>query len=197
MPQAGFVFLAMTKTGSTAVESALERHAQVVVRRPPRMKHATARTFDKVWVPVLEHYGYPRESYELVSVVRHPVDWVHSWYRYRSRPGASRSVGDLTFDEYAAQVVAGEARLGSASAFVRPRRGRPGVDRVYRYEHLGDAVAWMAGKLEVDVPELGRVNASPATDVGPGGSGGAVSPGTRALLEQHYARDVALWESAR
>lgn len=191
MPQAGFVFLAMTKTGSTAVETALERHAQVVVRRPPRMKHVTARTFDKVWVPVLEHYGHPRESYEVLSVVRHPVDWVHSWYRYRSRPGAGRSIGDLTFDQYAARVVAGEAGLGSAAAFVRPRKGRPGVDRVYRYEHLADAVAWMAGRLQVELPGVARVNTSPDVDTDT-----TVSPATRALLEQHFARDVALWQRA-
>lgn len=190
-PQAGFVFLAMTKTGSTAVEVALERHAQVVVRRPPRMKHVTMRTFDKVWVPVLEHYGHPRESYEVLAVVRHPVDWVQSWYRYRSRPGAARSVGDLTFDEYAAQVVSGEARLGSAAAFVRPRRDRPGVDRVYRYEHLAEAVGWMAERLGVDAPALDRVNASPAA------AAAEVSPATRALLEAHFAKDVALWERAR
>ena len=189
-PQAGFVFLAMTKTGSTAVEAAFERHAQVVVRRPPRMKHATARTFDKVWVPVLEHYGHPRESYEVLSIVRQPVDWVHSWYRYRSRPGASSSVGDLGFDEYAERVVSGEAKLGSASAFVRPRRGRPGVDRVYRYEHLAEAVAWMAERLGVEPPGLERVNTSPLPPA-------EVSERTRALLEAHYAKDVALWQRAR
>ena len=119
MPQAGFVFLAMTKTGSTAVETAFQRHAQLVARRPPRMKHMTARTFDQVFVPVLEHYGHARASYEVLCIVREPVDWVHSWYRYRSRPAAAdsdHSTAGLSFEEFAEQVVAGEVDLGRKAA---------------------------------------------------------------------------------
>ncbi len=192
MARAGFCFLAMTKTGSTAVERTFQRHAEIVVRRPPRMKHATARTFDKVFVPVLEHYGHPRESYELVCVVREPVDWAHSWWRYRSRPetvGTPQHTGGLTFDEFAERIAAGEVDLGTASNFVRTRAGRPPVDRVYRYEHLDDAIAWMAGRLGVDVPPVGRVNTSPRVDV-------PIAASTRRLLEEHYAQDVVLHERA-
>lgn len=192
MARAGFCFLAMTKTGSTAVEQAFARHAEIVVRRPPRMKHATARTFDKVFAPVLEHYGHPRESYELVCVVREPVDWAHSWWRYRSRPetvGRPSHTGDMTFDEFAERIAAGEIKLGTATNFVRVAAGRPPVDRVYRYEHLDQAIAWMAGRLGVDVPETGRVNTSPRTDA-------PIAASTRRLLEQHYAKDVALHERA-
>lgn len=192
MARAGFCFLAMTKTGSTAVERAFQRHAELVVRRPPRMKHATARTFDRVFVPVLEFYGHPRESYELVCVVREPVDWAHSWWRYRARPGSEGSpqhTGGVSFDEFAERIVAGEVDLGSSSNFVRVRAGRPPVERVYRYEHLDVAAAWMAGRLGVDVPAMGQVNTSPpAAD--------PVAASTRRLLEEHYARDVVLHESA-
>ena len=192
MARAGFCFLAMTKTGSTAVERAFQRHAELVVRRPPTMKHATARTFDTVFVPVLEHYGHPRESYELVCVVREPVDWVNSWWRYRARPGSEGSphhTGDVSFDEFAERIVAGEVDLGTATNFVRTRPGRPPVDRVYRYEHLDEAIAWMAGRLGVEVPAVQRVNTSPRP-VSP------VAASTRRLLEEHYARDVALHERA-
>jgi hypothetical protein len=193
VPQAGFCFLSTTKTGSTAVEQAFQRYASVVARRPPRVKHATAATFDKVWVPVLAHYGHPRESYELVCVVREPVDWVHSWWRYRARPGTEGRdghTGDVPFDAFAEQVVSGAVRLGSSANFVRVPEGRPPVERVYRYEHLGDAVAWMAGRLGVDVPDLGRVNASPRAS-------SPVTASTRRLLEDHFAADVALHASAR
>ena len=192
MARAGFCFLAMTKTGSTAVERSFQRHAELVVRRPPRMKHATARTFDRVFVPVLEHYGHPRESYELVCVVREPVDWAHSWWRYRARPGSERSAqhtGDVSFDEFAERIVAGVVDLGTATNFVRTRPGRPPVDRVYRYEHLDQAIGWMAGRLRVDVPPVGRVNTSPRAAT-------PVADSTRRMLEEHYARDVALHERA-
>ncbi len=194
MPQAGFCFLAMTKTGSTAIERTFQRHAQIAVRRPPRMKHMTARSFDRLLAPVLEHYGHPREDYELLCVVREPVAWVHSWWRYRQRPGVeahTASTAGLSFPAFAAQVVAGEVVLGSSSSFVRVAEGRPPVERVYRYDHLADAVAWMAGRLGVDVPEVPRVNESPAAQEQ------VVDRATRSALQAFYADDAALYERAR
>lgn len=188
MPSSGFVFLATTKTGSTAIERALQRHAEIVVRRPPRLKHATARTFDRVWAPVLEHYGHAREDYELVCVVREPVEWAHSWWRYRSRPEAAGSEGSTagtSFDEFAERIVSGELKLGTSTNFVRVRPDRPPVDRVYRYEHLPAAVEWMAGRLGIDVPDLGRVNTSPR-------AAAPIAAATRALLTEHYASDAEL-----
>lgn len=188
MARSGFVFLAMTKTGSTAVERAFARHADLVVRRPPRMKHANARTFDKVFRPVLEHYDQPRDSYEVVCVVREPVDWAHSWWRYRARPEAAGNAGwtgETSFEEFAEQIVSGQLRLGTAHNFVRTQAGRPPVDRVYRYEHLDQAIAWMAGRLGVDVPPVEKVNTSPRID-------DPIAPTTRARLEEHFAKDVVL-----
>ncbi len=196
MANAGFVFLAMPKTGSTAVEASLSRHAQLTTRRPPRMKHMTARTFDRLIAPVLEHYGHPRESYELVCIVREPVEWAHSWYRYRSRPGSQgrpNYTGDLTFKEFADQVVAGEIDIGSSSNFVRTAPGRPPVERIYRYEHLDVAVGWMAEQLGIAVPDLARLNASPTRYAGASDIPGLV----RRRLEEHYARDVEVYEAAR
>lgn len=189
MAHAGFVFLSMTKTGSTSVEAAFARHAQLSTRRPPPMKHMTARTFDSLIAPLLEHYGFARESYELVCVAREPVDWVHSWWRYRSRPDAGHPV-EVDFDTFAAQVVSGEVRLGSTHNFTRVGPGRPPVERVYRYEHLPAAVSWMADRLGVVPPDLERRNASPRPR-------SEVSAATRRLLEEHYARDLAIYRAAR
>ncbi len=194
MPQAGFCFLATTKTGSTAVEAALGRHAELLTRRPPRMKHMTARTFDHLIAPVLDHYGHPRESYELVCVVREPVEWVHSWWRYRSRPeaaGRPNSTAGVPFEDFARRVADGEIHLGSWAQFTRTAEGRPPVERIYRYEHLGDAVDWMAGRLGVPTPEMPRLNVSPT------GSDGAIPPQIRRLLEERLAADVSVYESAR
>ncbi|WP_137292618.1 hypothetical protein [Nocardioides dongxiaopingii] len=193
MPQDGFCFLATTKTGSTSLEAAFQRHAQLLARRPPRMKHMTARTFDAVFAPVLEHYGHPRDSYELLCVVREPVDWVHSWWRYRARPeaaGTLNSTAGVSFEAFAERVVSGEVHLGSWVEFTRTLPGRPPVERIYRYENLDRAAAWMAGRLGVAVPELPRVNVSPR-------SGSGIATTTRALLEQHFADDVALHDAAR
>jgi hypothetical protein len=47
----------------------------------------------------------------------------------------------------------------------------------------------MAGRLGVDVPPVGQVNTSPRVDT-------PIAPSTRRLLEEHYAKDVALHQRA-
>ena len=191
MAHAGFVFLSMPKAGSTALQKHFSRHAQILFRQPPGMKHMSAATFENVMAPWLERYGHPRSSYETVCLARHPVDRALSWWRYRSRPEASaeKSTGDTTFAQFAEQLVSGEVPLGTAWNFVTTMDGRVLVDRIYRYEHLADAAGWMAERLEIPPPVLDTANVSPARDA-------QVDPGVRALLEAHYADDVRVYESA-
>ena len=63
------------------------------------------------------------------------------------------------------------------------------VDRIYRYENLAAAADWMAGGSGSPLPSSTAPTSRPTRD-------GDVDPGVRALLEQHYADDVRLWESA-
>jgi hypothetical protein len=191
MAHAGFVFLSMPKAGSTVLQKHFSRHAQILFWQPPGMKHMSAATFENKMAPWLARYGHPRSSYETLCLARHPVDRAMSWWRYRSRPEASpeKSTANTTFPQFAEQLVSGAVPLGTAWNFVTSSDGRVLVDRIYRYEHLADAAAWMAERLEIPPPELDRANASPAR-------GSEVDPGVRTLLETHYADDVRLYQSA-
>lgn len=190
MAHAGFVFLSMPKAGSTALQRHFSRHAQILFRQPPGMKHMSAATFETVMAPWLERCGHPRSSYETVCLARHPVDRALSWWRYRSRPEASadKSTGETTFAQFAEWLVSGEVPLGTAWNFVTTMDGAVLVDRIYRYEHLADAALWMAERLEIAPPDLTPTNVSPTRDVD-------IDPGVRAMLEAHYADDVRLWKS--
>ena len=191
MAHAGFVFLSMPKAGSTALQRHFSRHAQILFRQPPGMKHMSAATFENVMAPWLDRYGHPRDSYETVCLARHPVERALSWWRYRSRPEASaeKSTGDTTFAQFAEQLVSGEVPLGTAWNFVTTMDGVVLVDRIYRYDNLAAAATWMAERLGIAPPELDPTNVSPARDVD-------VDPGVRAMLEAHYADDVRLYEAA-
>lgn len=193
MTQAGFVLLSMPKTGSTALQSHFGRHAQVVVRNPPGMKHMTAATFEQVYTPWFDRLGIARTTYETVCLVRHPVDRARSWWRYRSREelrGRRNWTGAMSFDEFAERLVDGRVGLGTAHNFVTDAAGTVIVDRVYRHESLPAAATWMAERLGVTTPDLSAVNASPERQ-------GDLTPAVRARLEQHLAADVTLYESAR
>lgn len=191
MTRAGFVFLSVPKAGSTAIQHHFSRHAEVLFRRPPGMKHMSAATFEKVMAPWFDRFGRPRQSYETVCLVRHPVDRAESWWRYRSRPeaGVDKSTIGLTFASFADQLVAGDVPLGTAWNFVTRMDGTVLVDRIYRYEHLADAAGWMADRLGIEPPTIDRANVSPPREAD-------VDPGVRRLLEEFYADDLRLWESS-
>jgi hypothetical protein len=191
-PDKGFVFLSTPKTGSTAIEAAFAHRAAMLIRRPSSLKHMTARRFERVIAPILDEFGYPRESYELVCVIREPVDWVASWWRYLSRPavaGQPQYTGDLTFDEFAGRVVGREIKIGNLGRFVRNAEGQEVVSTMFRYDHLDRAVAWMAERLRVDAPELEQTNVSPQRPM-------EISATTRARLEEHFAGQAKLYERA-
>jgi len=192
VPESGFVFLSTTKTGSTAIENVFAPHAQLLARRPASLKHVNARAFLYSFAPLLNNHGYPRESYELVCVIREPVDWVASWWRYRSRKeaiGKPSYTGNLSFDEFAEQVISGEVKLGDMQAFVIAKDGSRAVSTMFRYDRLDGAAAWMAERIGIQKPQLHPANVSPDRRT-------VISPGTRARLEEHLADHAALYDAA-
>ncbi|NVK06748.1 MAG: gamma-glutamyl kinase, partial [Marivivens sp.] len=93
------VFLAVPKTGTTAIEGALAPRAQAVFRDPPILKHTPYYRYKRFVLPMLEKAG--AEGLQTVAVVRHPIDWLSSWYRYRNRDdlvGSKNSTRGITFD---------------------------------------------------------------------------------------------------
>jgi hypothetical protein len=188
----GFVFLSMPKAGSTVLQKHFARHAMILFRQPPGMKHMSASTFEAVMAPWLERYGHPRASYETTCLVRHPLDRAVSWWKYRARPeaaGKPNYTGDWTFAQFAERLVAGEVTLGTSSNFVTDAEGQVIVDRLWRYEHLDAMTAWMSGRLGIDPPVLEPTNVSPARE-------GEVDAATRARLEEFFARDLEVYERA-
>jgi hypothetical protein len=193
MAGSGFVFLSMPKAGSTVLQRHFARHAEIVFRQPPGMKHMSAVTFEATMAPWLARFGLPRESYETLCLVRHPVDRAVSWWKYRSRPELARtqnSTAGLRFAEFADRLVSGEVTLGTSANFVTDLEGRVIVDRMYRYEHLAAATGWMAGRLAIDPPVLDETNVSPSRQVD-------LDDAVRGRLEEHYAADLAIYEQAR
>jgi hypothetical protein len=192
MAGSGFVFLSMPKAGSTVLQRHFARHAEIVFRQPPGMKHMSAVTFEATMAPWLARFGCARESYETLCLVRDPIDRAVSWWKYRSRPELARthnSTAAVSFAEFAERLVSGEVTLGTSANFVTDLRGEVIVDRMYRYEHLGEATAWMAARLGIEPPALDETNVSPARRVD-------LDDDVRARLEEHYAADLAIYAQA-
>ena len=120
------VLLAVPKTGTSALQSALGPKASMIVSDPPELKHAPIYRYNRFFRPMFEKAG--KAELETIAVMREPLSWLGSWYRYRQRPfldGTQRSTRDVTFDEFVSAYMMGDkpafANVGSQAKFLEPR----------------------------------------------------------------------------
>jgi hypothetical protein len=185
------VFLATPKTGSTAIAMALESLASVSVQRPPVLKHTTVQRFHRFVGPYLK--AASGHEFTTVALMREPIDWLGSWYRFRQREDlldGNASTRGMSFDDFAnaycEKPQPGFANVGSQARFLTPE-GREPVDRIFSYEKIETFVEFLEDRLGCEI-HLPRVNVSPVADM-------ALRPETRERLAQTMARDLALHAS--
>ncbi len=177
-PCHGFVFLAMPRAASTAIEHAFRPYAQVSQQnRSTSIKHTGYAEFQRFLQPWLELKGFPRDSYEVVCVFREPIDWLESWWSYRSREQladpAHRNhrnyAGHLSFEQFARAYMKGEEQavrledpsgVRRPSKFVRPNPGQAGIDHLFRHDRLDLLADYLCEKVGEEV-EVSVRNASP------------------------------------
>ena len=128
-----FVLLSNPKTGTTARGGlrAVRRHPD---RRLAEVEAHQLRPDDRIFGDYFQ-----RQGCTIYAVVRHPVDALASWYRYRSRPDlASRAqwhdkyTGDISFAQFVEEWAAASTRGRGAGLdeMVPDGRAGPGADRL-------------------------------------------------------------------
>ena len=163
--QKNLAFLSMPKTASTSYIHALSPYATITVKGPPNFKHMSLQKFDKVLRPVLEHNS--QKTIETLAVIRHPLDWMSSWYRYRLRDSldcSENSTAGITFDEFVEHYMRNDpprfARIGNQSSFLKPAGDRPKITHLFQYEDQISLVEFLKNRLEKEF-ELPVTNVSP------------------------------------
>lgn len=193
-PQHGFVLLALPKTASTTLEGALAPYASLVVSSPPGRKHIPARGFVHEFVPRLAAEGFPRESYELVTMFREPVSWLESWWRYRAREDArpGRSTADISFEAFATSYVRGDDAAptprGRPARFITAE-GAVAVDRVFAVDRPDVWTRWFSDRIGRSL-DFGRRNISAPKPA-------ELSPAVRDALVEHFAPEYDVWRRLR
>ncbi|WP_372838457.1 hypothetical protein [Phaeovulum sp.] len=192
--QQRLVLLATPKTGSTALSVALEPLTAIAVQRPPALKHTTAQRFRRFLAPYLETAS--GERFDVVALMREPLDWLGSWYRYRQREdisGTANSTEGLSFDQFASAYMERQqpafAQLGSQARFLSLADGTLGVDKLFCYEDIGRFVHFLEDRLDFEIV-LPRVNVSPEGET-------SLSAPMRERLQTYLADDIALYERVR
>lgn len=187
------VMLAVPKTGTSAYESALAPYASMSVLDPPELKHAPVYRYNRFFRPMFEKMGV--DHMDLLAVIREPVSWLGSWYRYRQRPflaGKPTSTKNLSFDDFVDAYCQDDrpafANVGSQSKFVEPRPNGTAVSHLFRYEDQDRLVRFLEGRLNITL-DLPRTNVSARVDLD-------LNPEIAARLRRASAADFDLWNKA-
>ncbi|MCT4610813.1 MAG: gamma-glutamyl kinase [Pelagimonas sp.] len=187
------VMLAVPKTGTSAYAQALGARASMVIGHPPELKHAPVYRYNRFFRPMFEKVG--GEDMELLAVIREPIDWLGSWYRYRQRPfldGRPVSTKDISFNDFCQGYAKGDrppyADVGSQAKFIEPRPNGVSVKHVFKYENQAGLLEFLEDRLQTKI-DLPRSNVSPKSAL-------ELSQHTEEKLRRKCAQDFEVWNSA-
>lgn len=185
-------FLAVPKTGTSAYEAALAGRADIVVRDPPELKHAPVYRYNRFFRPMFEKMG--AADMATMAVMREPISWLGSWYRYRRRPfmsGRPNSTEHVSFDHFVDAYCKGEkpgfANVGSQAKFLEPRPNGTRITHLFRYEDQASIQAFLEARLSLSL-SLKKINVSPPSEL-------HLSERTEAKLRRKCAEEFDLYQS--
>ncbi len=189
---ARLAFLAVPKTGSTAYHTALADRADMVITDPPQIKHAPVYRYNRWIRPMYERTcGIELET---MAVMREPISWLGSWYRYRRRPfmqGNPNATHGVSFDEFVLAYLKGKrpafAEVGSQAKFLEPQPNGVSVKHMFRYEDQERIRGFLETRLDITL-SLGRENVSPEMILD-------LSPGVEKRLRRKCSVEFDLYES--
>ncbi|MEM1374796.1 MAG: gamma-glutamyl kinase [Pseudomonadota bacterium] len=189
------VLLSVPKTGTSALEAALRNRADAVLENPPELKHVPMFRYNRFLKPLFGVLDGERR-FETMAVIREPVSWLGSWYRYRSRPeldGRPNSTSGIDFNAFVQAYLADPrppfANVGSPRKFVSNGQGKVAVKHLFQYEELDLAARFLEDRLKVRL-DLTAQNVSPKRPLD-------LAPGTESSLRDVCAEEFHLWEKAR
>ena len=181
-------FIAVPKTGTTAVEMALRPHADIIFTKG--RKHMPVQKFHKRVAPFLDTaFGLRPDR---MAVIREPEEQIRSWYRYRSgdrQKGSENSTFDISFDEFVRDVISDNppphAGIGSQWNMVTGR-GQVLVHHLFAYEHQPLLRAFIDDRFGEKI-EVKSKNVSPPAEA-------PLDPATRKALRKARAKEFALYD---
>lgn len=147
------------------MQAALAHKSDMAFRGPPQIKHAPLYRYNRFLRPMMNKAG--QQDPETLAVIRHPIDWLSSWYRYRNRnalvghPNSTRGVKFNDFVlEYCKSKPAAFANVGSQAAYVFGDNDTVQTTHLYRYEAQPLLIRFLETRLDTTI-SLKQMNVSP------------------------------------
>jgi len=194
----GFAFLCMPKCASTSVELAISEFCNINYSGHPCIKHVNAQVFTESILPVHQQL-VPTAQVKSYCLMRDPLDWVQSWFRYRGReelkspshPNHRNYTGNLSYDDFISEYLStGEkqsyAQLSTQLKFLRLSDGQIGVDYVIPMTKIDSLIKIFEEKIQQPI-NIPFVNASPKVDI-------ALDSSLEQQLRKYLAQDIYFYE---
>lgn len=133
----------------------LKPYSEIHLSGSPRVRHTNVRQFEEHIKPYLSTVA-GINGIETVCLVREPVSWLNSWYRFRARHQLRDghhpySTAHVSFEEFVRGYLASPrpsfAEVGTQFDFVRDAGGELGVDRLFAYDDIKAVVAYFSNRI--------------------------------------------------
>ena len=187
------VLLAVPKTGSTALEVALGQEAVGRFGNPPELKHLPLYRYNRFVRPLVQlTTGQDPETFALI---REPISWLRSWYRYRARnsmAGLPTSTCHISFDQFVHDAMSDNpppfAQIGCQTRFLSLGGSGGPITHLFQYEQMDLSCKFLKNRLELefDLPWLNQAASGPAP----------LDPDLEARYRRLNAGESQLWQDA-
>ena len=184
-----FIFVANSKTASTSIELALKPHALALPQETPAKKHRFLETILADHPRIVASLPGGAAAFFKFGVMRDPIDWITSWFRYRQGNKVDAPLPpELSFedfwalDDWTKWLKPGRKRL--QKDFFHAADGRLLADYVVPYAEIDRHFPLICDRLGI-AAKLDRVNVSRIA------SGVTLSPALEAELRDFYREDYA------
>jgi len=159
------------------------------------VKHANVQRYQRILKPTFRRLGAPADL-ETFALIRHPIEWLSSWFRYRSRDmliGKPNSTRDVSFNDFVLEYMKDTpkpfAEIGSQSKFLIGTNGELGIDHLFQYEATKQYLHFLRKRLDVPI-ETKKRNVSPDFNV-------TLDPAIRKDFEAFHRVEFDLWDIAQ
>ncbi len=182
--------LAVPKTGTTALAMALRSRADIIFGG--KRKHMNAAFFHRKVAPFLKD-AY-KVTPERMAVIREPLDFMRSWYKYRQRKqlaGTPKSTQGLSFEAFIEAALSDDppacAKIGRQATFLSlARRNIVPVHHLFAYEAQPRLQSFLNERFRGNI-DLKPHNVSPNIAA-------PVSDELRARFRADYAAEYDLYD---
>lgn len=185
-----FLFVANTKTASTSIEVALHPYAEILRTGTPERKHTPLHRIFEAYGFMFDLPEHDPDSYFKFGVMRDPIDWINSWYRYRRGNQVEAPLPqEMSFAEFWEQKDWNIRRWDGSANLQRDMFCAPDgtvlADVIIPYPRLAEMFAEICDALGIDRP-LERQNVS---NLQPNGD---LPDALRREMRDYYAADYTL-----